>query len=118
MPRNTQVGKAVLRSAYKKIPKFDCIEGCTDCCGIVVWTEMELERVKERKFHTDTDCPYIGPKGCTVYGQRPLVCRMFGAVDAPLLECSHGRGPKKKLSEEEGEKIMEAYKQFSIAPIL
>ncbi|GAB7129184.1 hypothetical protein JCM19000A_36920 [Silvimonas sp. JCM 19000] len=37
------------------------------------------------------DCVYLGADGCTVYAERPLICRLFGTV--PSLPCPHGLGP-------------------------
>ncbi|MGQ3066141.1 MAG: YkgJ family cysteine cluster protein, partial [Sphingopyxis sp.] len=39
-------------------------------------------------------CPLLGPGGCTVYADRPLVCRLFGATSGVMdLACPHGCGP-------------------------
>lgn len=39
-------------------------------------------------------CPLLGPGGCTVYADRPLVCRLFGATAGVMdLACPHGCGP-------------------------
>ena len=35
-------------------------------------------------------CPFEIPAGCAIYQERPIVCRMFAAVDNPILTCSHG----------------------------
>jgi hypothetical protein len=36
-------------------------------------------------------CPYLGQKGCQVYGERPLICRLFGTT--PSLPCPNGKKP-------------------------
>jgi Fe-S-cluster containining protein len=36
-------------------------------------------------------CPYLGQKGCQVYGERPLICRLFGTT--PNLPCPNGKKP-------------------------
>lgn len=35
-------------------------------------------------------CPFEIPTGCAIYEERPIVCRMFAAVDNPILTCSYG----------------------------
>jgi hypothetical protein len=37
------------------------------------------------------NCPYLGENGCQVYGERPLICRLFGTT--PRLPCPNGKGP-------------------------
>ncbi len=36
-------------------------------------------------------CPHLGEHGCQVYGERPLICRLFGTT--PRLACPNGRRP-------------------------
>jgi hypothetical protein len=33
----------------------------------------------------------LGPSGCTVYDERPLICRLFGTTKT--LPCPNGRAP-------------------------
>ena len=35
---------------------------------------------------------HLGPQGCQVYDQRPLICRLFGTTAS--LPCPRGRGPE------------------------
>ena len=37
-------------------------------------------------------CPHLGEKGCTVYLERPLICRLFGTT--PKLACPRGKRPE------------------------
>ena len=36
-------------------------------------------------------CPHLGPTGCQVYAERPLICRLFGTT--PRLACPNGKRP-------------------------
>ena len=36
-------------------------------------------------------CPHLENKGCSVYDDRPIICRLFGTT--PKLLCPHGRRP-------------------------
>ena len=82
----------------RQIPGFSCVPGCHDCCGPVTASSEELARlpVKSDAEHdaalAEYNCVHLGPQGCTVYDQRPLICRLFGTT--PGLPCPRGRGPE------------------------
>lgn len=88
---------ARIRFFRRRIPEFDCIPGCHDCCGPVLASSEEMARlpVKTDAEHAAAmarwDCVHLGAQGCTVYDERPLVCRLFGTT--PRLACPHGRRP-------------------------
>ncbi|MEX6500827.1 YkgJ family cysteine cluster protein [Pseudomonas zhanjiangensis] len=81
-----------------QIPRFDCVPGCHDCCGPVTASSEEMARlpVKSDAEHeaalAQYNCVHLGPQGCEVYDQRPLICRLFGTT--PSLPCPRGRGPQ------------------------
>ena len=80
-----------------RIPTFTCVVGCHDCCGPVTASAEEVSRlpVKTDAEHeaalSDYNCVYLGKHGCEVYGERPLICRLFGTTAS--LPCPHGRHP-------------------------
>jgi len=80
-----------------RIPTFTCVVGCHDCCGPVTASAEEVSRlpVKTDAEHeaalSDYNCVYLGRHGCEVYGERPLICRLFGTT--PRLACPNGRRP-------------------------
>ncbi len=45
----------------------------------------------QKKRATGLNCTFLGPNGCTVYDERPLICRLYGTV--PSLPCPHGQRP-------------------------
>jgi hypothetical protein len=94
---------------YARIPSFECRKGCTDCCGPVPFSRWEAERIQDRRVATSITCPYAVGGRCEIYEERPLLCRLFGAVDDVRLKCPHGCGPEKKLSVAEAEGIMREY---------
>ena len=81
----------------QRIPSFTCVVGCHDCCGPVTASAEEVARlpVKTESEHAAAldhlDCVYLGQHGCEVYGQRPLICRLFGTT--PRLACPNGKRP-------------------------
>lgn len=42
------------------------------------------------------DCVHLGPQGCQVYAERPLICRLFGTT--PRLACPNGCGPEELIA--------------------
>ncbi|MEH6823206.1 MAG: YkgJ family cysteine cluster protein [Motiliproteus sp.] len=69
-----------------RIAAFACTPGCHDCCGPVTASSDEVSRLpiktaaEHDKALADYNCPYLGDKGCQVYEERPLICRLFGTT--------------------------------------
>ncbi|CAI8755439.1 MULTISPECIES: YkgJ family cysteine cluster protein [Pseudomonas] len=89
--------RQTIRDLRQQIPTFDCVPGCHDCCGPVTTSPEEMSRLP-RKTRAEQDaamealnCVHLGPNGCTVYEERPLICRLFGTTKT--LPCPNGRGP-------------------------
>ncbi|MBI5040246.1 MAG: YkgJ family cysteine cluster protein [Gammaproteobacteria bacterium] len=82
----------------RHIPTFECVPGCHDCCGPVTASSEEMARlpVKSDAAHAaalaELSCPHLGDKGCQVYAERPLICRLFGTT--PRLVCPNGQRPE------------------------
>jgi len=93
MTKNSQK----VRFFREHIPSFECIPGCHDCCGPVTTSaeEMAWLPVKSDAEHAaalaELSCPHLGDKGCQVYAERPLICRLFGTT--PRLACPNGMRP-------------------------
>jgi len=87
----------IIRFFRQRIPAFACKPGCHDCCGPVTASSEEVGRlpIKTEAEHdaalSELNCVYLGANGCQVYGERPLICRLFGT--SPTLPCPHGKGP-------------------------
>lgn len=102
----------MIQDQYKRIPTFECIPGCTDCCGPVPMTVAEQTLITPLPFrHQDARCQYLVDGACSIYEHRPLLCRLFGTVDAPKLRCPHGKRPEKLLTAYQGGTIMRKYLQ-------
>ena len=104
-----------LQNIYKQIPKFKCVPGCTDCCGIVPFIELEWSPIADKrtmdveKTHT---CPYAKSGKCDIYDQRPLMCRLFGASEDITLQCPKGCKPKKRLTVMRTKELLWEYRQL------
>lgn len=85
----------------ERIPSFDCVPGCHDCCGPVTTSSQEMSRlpVKTDAEHdaalSEFNCVHLGPKGCEVYAERPLICRLFGTTHN--MPCPRGRHPENMI---------------------
>lgn len=98
-----------LEDLRRRIPSFRCIEGCHDCCGPVTAASAEMARLpvkseEERdRALTAWSCPHLGPAGCQVYSERPLICRLFGTT--PRLRCPNGCQPEQMIDESTEQRI-------------
>lgn len=95
-----------IQRLYRDIPAFKCVQGCTDCCGPVPFAKSEWNAVKDKRVASGITCPYAVNGRCEIYDQRPLICRLFGAVDHPIMTCPKGCGPGKKLKNSEARKMI------------
>ena len=90
--------REIIARLREQVPTFKCVLGCHDCCGPVTTSSEEMSRlpVKTGTEHTealdDYRCVHLGPNGCTVYEERPLICRLFGTT--PKMPCPNGRRPE------------------------
>lgn len=86
----------------KRIPVFECVKNCHDCCGPVTTSSFEISMLplktdaEHESALAELSCPYLGKNGCEVYDERPLICRLFGTTQK--LPCPHGRGPEQMLA--------------------
>ncbi len=87
-----------LRFLRRRIPAFECEPGCHDCCGPVTASSEEMARLPEKgeaehaAALAGLNCPHLGDRGCQVYAERPLICRLFGTT--PRLACPNGKRPE------------------------
>ncbi|MBP3300598.1 MAG: YkgJ family cysteine cluster protein [Clostridia bacterium] len=100
--------KTPIQKLYEKIPSFSCKEGCTRCCDNWVQCAPEEEARCGKFEFTDRLCPKLkGDEGCSVYEDRPFICRLFGSAEN--LPCPYGYGPEKPLTKEEASALLREY---------
>lgn len=103
-----------LARLYEQIPAFECLPGCTACCGPVPFARREWARLKDKRIARGDSlaCPYANPEGgcCDIHAQRPFICRLFGAADG--LICPNGAGPDVRLTGEQAEALTIEYKNL------
>jgi len=94
----------IIEKLREGIPSFECVPGCHDCCGPVTTSSEEMSRlpVKTDAEHEaalgELNCVHLGPNGCTVYAERPLICRLFGTTAS--MPCPNGRRPETMVDSE------------------
>ncbi len=98
-----------LDAAMTTLPTFTCNPGCHDCCGPVVMSRLEWQRICDQLGETpgpraDLTCPMLGPEGCRVYAIRPAVCHLYGVVRGAL-ECPHVK-PERMISNQEARVLL------------
>jgi uncharacterized protein len=104
-----------IRFFRERIPTFACKSGCHDCCGPVTTSSEEMSRLPrlDDAVHeaalTAFSCPHLGPRGCTVYKERPLVCRLFGTT--PRMPCPEGQRPEEMIDERLEQDIHRFFKE-------
>ena len=102
------INREIIAILRERIPSFECVKGCHDCCGPVTTSSEEMSRlpVKTDAEHEaaldEWNCVHLGPKGCEVYEERPLICRVFGTT--PNMPCPNGCRPTEMIdSKTEGQ---------------
>jgi uncharacterized protein len=107
-----------LQRIYAQIPSFECVPGCTDCCGPIPCSEVELVRIPHKVGSWQDNgisCPHAQKDvGCTIYNRRPFLCRVFGASEDQDLKCPHGRGPAAPINTEKTRELLDRYKQLLV----
>lgn len=119
---------AALDRLYSQVPTFKCIDGCGDCCGMVPWAPEEFARVKDRlppgtevlEFEScpmpvrtgTTECAFFD-HGCSVYPDRPFMCRLFGTARDHRMTCPHGCASERQISREQARGMTNRYKRLA-----
>lgn len=97
---------AAIEAIYARVPTIDCRGLCTNSCTVVPMSVHEGRRLRKngtplpsaeeglvglaRDFE-HYRCPALVDGRCTVYELRPLICRLYGAVED--MRCEHGCVP-------------------------
>ena len=95
-----------IEAIWEQVPDPHCKGLCTNACTVIPMTMIEARRLRRAghplPHHADVlvkmvasgerqDCPALVDGQCTVYEMRPLICRLYGAVED--MQCEHGCRP-------------------------
>lgn len=108
--------KRKLHEIYATVPAIECQGKCTTYCGAIGMEKGELEEIKkasgkEPQVDRHLTCNYLVHGKCSVYDNRPLICRIWGVVDG--LPCSHGCRIERKLAPHEIMNLFKKVKQIA-----
>lgn len=92
-----------LERIYRSVPTVQCRGLCARSCGPIDMSVEERRRIADRGVTIEPptiallaihdggepmDCPALVAGRCSVYEDRPLICRLWGAVES--MPCPHG----------------------------
>ena len=106
-----RIAKAIKKMAhlYQELPTVHCKGLCTESCGPIPLTALErIIMPQESPEPVGMRCSFLSAEGrCLARVTRPLICRLYGAVDHPVMKCQHGCeiDPKPLTDDEAQEKI-------------
>lgn len=109
-----------VKNIYREIPEGFCQGKCFETCGPIFMSNIEKSIIIEFLGHdpfftpeyiiANADnlacltCPLLVDNRCSIYDIRPLICRLYGAVEN--LKCSFGCKPKRFLTHKESVKLI------------
>jgi hypothetical protein len=110
--------KLTLADVYARVPEVDCKGLCMDSCGPIAMSIEEDDRLQKRGVRVasmvdavaavergdDYYCPALRDGRCTVYDDRPTICRLWGATTS--MPCPHGCTPANALSQPESFELL------------
>lgn len=115
-----------LEQLYSQIPAICCKGLCYTSCSIIPASKIEMKIVKEKHqinpFYTMLDaivkvnnieymkekfpvCQALVNGRCTIYSDRPAICRLYGVVEN--MQCEFGCIPEKMLTAQQGYDLIE-----------
>jgi uncharacterized protein len=110
--------KLSLEDVYRRIPAVECKGLCIDSCGPIAMSKAEDARIRERgvaippmavamaalERGDDYYCPALENGRCSVYSDRPAICRLWGATES--MPCPHGCTPPDALTQSESHELL------------
>jgi hypothetical protein len=110
--------KPSLDDVYRQIPPLDCKGLCLDSCGPISMSRQEeavllargvnippmAEAVAAIERGEDYYCPALEDGHCSVYDDRPTICRLWGATRS--MPCPHGCTPDDALTQDESYRLL------------
>ncbi|MDA8045520.1 MAG: YkgJ family cysteine cluster protein [Actinomycetota bacterium] len=107
-----------LAELYSGIPPVPCRGECVESCGPISMTRQEEATILARGVRIppmsesmaalergeDYYCPALRDRQCTVYEDRPTICRLWGATES--MRCPHGCTPEGALTQAESHRLL------------
>lgn len=110
----------------ERVESLECKGLCQACCGPIPFPERLREQFPEMMLPKNPldvrllvrqkgpyACPFLAQGRCTIYEQRPAICRLWGASRA--LQCPFGCLPRGALlSRREGHRYLREHGEGTI----
>jgi hypothetical protein len=100
-----------LDELYAQVPTMlDCKGLCHRSCGPAPCSTTERKRIERRAGKPldvthDLTCTMLTNVGrCSVYGDRPMICRLWGATEE--MPCPFGCRPARMLTRDESRELL------------
>jgi hypothetical protein len=106
-----------VQDVYAAIPQLDCQGKCQRSCGVIPLFPVEVELLKDKAISaprcstTEPICSALKEGKCSIYENRPFICRLWGNV--PKMPCLWGCKPKRYLAPQEEKKLLAAMLRLS-----
>ncbi len=98
-----------LQEIYALVPDIECKGMCFTTCHHIAMSSFEGKRIEREHgpiLATDSPCPHLVNTKCGIYKDRPLICRLWGVVDHPLMTCKYGCKPKKYMTNDQSRALL------------
>jgi uncharacterized protein len=105
-----------LRALYDELPELECLGLCAEACAYIGMTSLEQHLISANGgpeiSMLDDPCPALNFMGrCSVYEDRPLICRLWGIADD--MPCHYGCKPSRQLTRNEGFDLLRRAREIS-----
>jgi len=105
-----------IQDVYDAIPTIACQGKCSASCGVIPLFPVEGDRIQASGGSIPTanvhlSCSELVAGRCSIYADRPLICRLFGVV--PEMKCPHGCKPDRWLTSKQVQRLMAALMRLS-----
>jgi len=113
---------SAIRSLWASLPRLECQGKCWLSCGPIAMTALEEEIIEQRLGGPlpplpgegqGIACPLLAHHRCSVYTDRPTICRAWGMIQDDLMRCPFGCRPSKLLSNQEARAIFRKVEAIS-----
>lgn len=113
---------SALRKLWNSFPKLECQGKCYQSCGPIFMSDLEGEILERKLGHplppmgtedNPLTCPLLKNYRCSVYEDRPTICRLWGMVNHSLMSCPFGCRPSRRLTDQEARFIIQKVQEIS-----
>lgn len=107
-----------LQELYQRIPNnHQCPRDCSVCCGPIPVSQLEIDLIKTKYgviigVDDNLTCNCLKNNLCSVYEDRPLICRLFNETKYGTLYCMECEN-NHTISDEVTNDILEDYLELA-----